>query len=1210
MDKNNLGEYSSLQELWKAHPEGGHEGDYAIVNGVTYRWDKYNRIWNGSASPVESYGRRTEIHEGDVIVNNDLTVAGMLRAKGVKQPNKGLFKDLDALQKRYPLPEIGWWATVGDTVPGLIYRCDKTGVWSATGETGGLDAIDYEKIDTAVRNAQTAADKADKMANRANAEAGNANTMAALAQQAADSANESAGNADIAASNANSKAEAANTAAVNAASAGAFAKDQGDYAKEQGAILQQRVEAVEQFSETVRTEEQARADSEKLRIAEEEKRKSAEQVRTDNESGRVSAEQQRASEFATLKEASEEATSAANTAASEATSAAATANATTSAANKVNEDIVKAEQSRASAESLRTKAESTRVESENTRQQNESTRVGREYIREANETKRKSVESERVKAESDRESEETLRRNAETTRKSNESARTSSESSRAADESKRVSAETVRAAAESKRVISENSRVSAENTRASEFVRLKTESETATDNAVKAATRADTAATAAEKAASMEIVVDAETGIISVIKDKAKENKTIGRVPLSRHDYTDGATYYKDNIVTRYGSAFQCNVESTTTPPATLDASGKVMLGEGWIFFADASGVEDVKNGVAALERDLGQYAELPSVAMTAETTGKYINADGEFVDDADFNIAAIGAVVVGNTYELYMSSADKMKLGVALFVARIKTTTTSGTERIKYVPLFSAMSTDIPTSGYVCFEAMEAYSDVLVCYRADVPEAATLLVRRYGTKASIATQLKNLRNQVDLKSFADGYYESMRVGSADNLTSKGDATEEVIMSRRAGGDNQIEDGSASIKRIKGYSVVMNQLCKDKIQPVTLHGTTISCENDLWSIKGYSTGYPYYALSNAVLNEGHKYMLLEKKIKVKAVFSYRVINTNNRLETKDFQPNSVFSPLKNSNSIELALNPNVEYDELRKLKFFDLTTMFGSGNEPTTPDDFAKRLGYSSIDDVPYIPYNEGEIVSSFAEGIKTTDTEGKVSERKWSKTLKKYFPDGLKSAGSAFDEITPTKAVKRIGQVEFSGKDSEKWILHIKSSHTWKIHIQDYGLGVLRQSNAIYNWNMPTMEPEQIDKINGVYVNYSYYLIITCLEVSTLSQFKEKLKSTPFVLNAVLASPEENSYDELNLTEQVAEGGTEEAIITEGKTSTPLRADIVYPIDAYNTIKANKTNIGTLSSLSTASKTDLVSAINELAGKVGALEAKATESVTNETTE
>lgn len=695
----------------------------------------------------------------------------------------------------------------------------------------------------------------------------------------------------------------------------------------------------------------------------------------------------------------------------------------------------------------------------------------------------------------------------------------------------------------------------------------------------------------------------------------AKVKKTIGRVPVARFEYTDGETYYSGNIVTRYGSSFQCVVASTTTPPATIDGAGHITLGDGWIFFADATGVEEAKNGIAALERDLGQYAELPPVAMTAETTGKYINADGEFVDDADFNIAAIGAVVVGNTYELYMSSADKMKLGVALFVARIKTTTTSGTERIEYVPLFSAMSTDIPTSGYVCFEAMEAYSDVLVCYRADVPEAATLRVRRYGTKAAVATQINNLRKTMDLKSFADGYYELMRVGAADNLTSKGDATEEVIMSRRAGGDNQIEDGSASIKRIKGYSVVMNQLCKDKIQPVTIHGVIISCENDLWSFNGSSTGYPYYGLSNAVLNEEHKYMLLEKRIKVKEVLSYREINTNNRYETKDIQPNSVFSPLKNSNSIEVAMNPNREYDELRELKFFDLTQMFGSGNEPTTPEDFAKRLGYSSIDDVAYIPYNNGEIVSSFAEGIKTTDTEGKVSERKWSETLKKYFPDGLKSAGSAYDEITPTKAVKRVGmlnlgEIDWSQGGSNKQTSWVPESYNVKGVVKTPNTStILANIECVKYLNAPAykVENQRNDKTIAVNPQGWIYIYDTAYESATPEQFKQSLQG--IMLYYEMATPEETTYDELNLTEQVAEGGTEEAIITDGKTSTPLRADIVYPIDAYNTIKANKTNIGTLSSLNTASKTDLVSAINELAGKVGALEAKATE-VTNETTE
>lgn len=715
--------------------------------------------------------------------------------------------------------------------------------------------------------------------------------------------------------------------------------------------------------------------------------------------------------------------------------------------------------------------------------------------------------------------------------------------------------------------------------------------------------------------------------------EMAKVKKTIGRVPIARFEYTDGETYYSGNIVTRYGSSFQCVVESTTTPPATLDASGKVTLGEGWIFFTDASGVEEVKNGIAALERDLGQYAELPSVAMTAETTGKHINADGEFVDDADFNIAAIGAVVIGNTYELYMSSADKMKLGVALFVARIKTTTTSGTERIEYVPLFSAMSTDIPTSGYVCFEAMEAYSDVLVCYRADVPEAATLRVRRYGTKASVATQINNLRKKVDLKSFADGYYESMRVGTADNLTSKGDATEEVIMSRRAGGDNQIEDGSASIKRIKGYSVVKNQIfdknydTKNDTIDIVVEGDKITCTPKMvpgtLGSANWSSGWAQ--LSNRKANTN--------------VYYYRILYTriSKRLDVGEFEPSqpalilfgnriafeasfgdtilvSGIAKAKGGDANNVNITCNDCIISLEKVQIIDLTQMFGSDNEPTTPGDFAKRLGYSSIDDVPYIPYNEGEIVSSFAEGIKTTDTEGKVSERKWSETLKKYFPDGLKSAGSAYDEITPTKAVRRLGYKRLTGAATEDW--RIERTNSYGINNfyiilpnlsgRDDKIGLIcdkfnKQKTLIAD---TTSEGYFLTKYHLCYFR------IKASKAANVQELRTWLSNNPIEICFEVEEYEEFAYDELNLTEQVAEGGTEEAIITDGKTSTPLRADIVYPIDAYNTIKANKKNIGTLSSLNTASKTDLVSAINELAGKVGALEAKATESVTNETTE
>ena len=734
------------------------------------------------------------------------------------------------------------------------------------------------------------------------------------------------------------------------------------------------------------------------------------------------------------------------------------------------------------------------------------------------------------------------------------------------------------------------------------------------------------------------------------------------------------------------------------------------------------------KEELTELERDLGQYAELPSVAMTAEMTGKYINADGEFVDDADFNIAAIGAVVVGNTYELYMGSAANMKLGVALFVARIKTTTTSGTERIEYVPLFSAMSTDIPTSGYVCFEAMDAYSDVLVCYRADVPEAATLLVRRYGTKASIATQINNLRKKVDLKSFADGYYESMRVGTADNLTSKGDATEEIIMSRKAGGDNQIEDGSASIKRIKGYSVVLNQLAIYNKDTVTMGGVTMTKMNngEYYLFNGTSdsqVSFVFFWYENEII--GHHYFQRGKMAGTRETYYF------DGPVGADLDGNGVIDVCHTKYQVLLYINEGQTLNNVKLFpQFIDLTQMFGSGNEPTTLEDFAKRLGYSSINDVPYIPYNEGEIVSSFAEGIKTTGKnlwdekfslgnlnsstgEEVVSDltirssyvpilsedkiylfngskktdisfdkvlfykkdktyngvkqyansgelelpkgtsyirfvlrpsygttynhdvcinvsdvsfngnyepyterlRKWSETLKKYFPDGLKSAGSAYDEITPTKAVKRIGmlnlgEIDWDQGGDNKRTSWVPSTFNAK------GLMVIPSSSDIvanigcvkYLTSTATLATHQEkDKVIALNNKGWIYIYDSAYETATPEQFKQSLQGV--MLYYEMATPEETAYDELNLTEQVSEGGTEEAIITEGKTSTPLRADIVYPIDAYNTIKANKANIGTLSSLNTASKTDLVSAINELAGKVASLEATATE-VTNKTTE
>lgn len=146
-DLRNLGLFPSLDALWAAHPEGGQEGDYATIgtsasSSVKYRWNKYERIWENAATVTESQGRNNKVHDGDVTVNGkvnvggnarvagDLRVEGVLDAAKVKQPCKGLFPTAAALNAAYPNPEPGWWAVVGDTVPGPLYR-ESNGAWAA-----------------------------------------------------------------------------------------------------------------------------------------------------------------------------------------------------------------------------------------------------------------------------------------------------------------------------------------------------------------------------------------------------------------------------------------------------------------------------------------------------------------------------------------------------------------------------------------------------------------------------------------------------------------------------------------------------------------------------------------------------------------------------------------------------------------------------------------------------------------------------------------------------------------------------------------------------------------------------------------------------------------------------------------------------------------------------------------------------------------------
>ena len=137
--------------------------------------------------------------------------------------------------------------------------------------------------------------------------------------------------------------------------------------------------------------------------------------------------------------------------------------------DKTNNAVKTNERQRIGNENARVSSENARKESEDTRESAENTRASNEKARKTAETGRTSAEGSRVKSEQSRVDAESNRVKAENTRVEKENARQTAETTRDTNEQSRKQAEA--------------SRVTAEQGRVTEFNRLKTESETATQNA-------------------------------------------------------------------------------------------------------------------------------------------------------------------------------------------------------------------------------------------------------------------------------------------------------------------------------------------------------------------------------------------------------------------------------------------------------------------------------------------------------------------------------------------------------------------------------------------------------------------------------------------------------------------------------------------------------------------------------------------------------
>lgn len=275
----------------------------------------------------------------------------------------------------------------------------------------------------------------------------------------------------------------------------------------------------------------------------------------------------------------------------------------------------------------------------------------------------------------------------------------------------------------------------------------------------------------------------------------------------------------------------------------------------------------------------------------------------------------------------------------------------------------------------------------IMVDETADAPQTAPVPMEvEYGLNAidtirRLPTNYvprKELEPKLDEKADVDGYYAAMTVGAADNLTGRGDGVSGRYLYRTAGGDEDIADGIANIRSIKGQTLVWNQMVPTPYasQAGERGGVQFNVSDDyVVTADGVTTsGNNFYFYNTLTLINGHKYLLtgidtLVSEGTYKASLRLYDTEATKIITHIENGVNYIFTSDGNYSHVLLYLNwgaADITLTFKARPQLFDLTLMFGAGNEPTTVAEF------EALFPKPYYPYSEPTLLSVNMEGIET----------------------------------------------------------------------------------------------------------------------------------------------------------------------------------------------------------------------------------------------
>lgn len=193
------------------------------------------------------------------------------------------------------------------------------------------------------------------------------------------------------------------------------------------------------------------------------------------------------------------------------------------------------------------------------------------------------------------------------------------------------------------------------------------------------------------------------------------------------------------------------------------------------------------------------------------------------------------------------------------------------------------------------------------------------------------------------------------------------------------------------------------------------------------------------------------------------------------------------------------------------------------------------------------------------------------VSRKQSLAILSKYFPQGMKSAGAAHDEVRFNKttqkweAVKRIGEVDMG---SLMWQLNNDGRFETSFSSARPSVSVTEVGGVLCRKYTAASALDTYNGINGISIDNVSKIWVRDSAYTNAASFKAAMQGV--ILYYELANPIVTEIEEaFNLDYEVWNGGTEQAIAD--TPTSAFKADIIYGFNAYGVIKELREQLATL---------------------------------------